>query len=169
MVDESPARADAWDDLLRRHVREGGLDYSSLAGERALLDRYLESVAAADPSALDPDDELAFWINAYNAGTAKLVLDRYPGVESVRDIDGFFDELTFEVAGRPMTLDEVESRSLSSGDARVHFAVVCASTGCPDLRGEAYVGDRLDEQLEEQTRLFLANREKGLRFDPEGQ
>jgi hypothetical protein len=157
--------AQEWDDLLRRHAREGGLDYAALAQDRALLDRYLASVAATDASALGPDDRLAFWINAYNAGVAMLVLDRYPGVRSVKDVDGFFDELTFEVAGMPMTLDEVEGRSRESGDPRIHFAVVCASTSCPDLRDEAFVGDRLDEQLEEQTRRFLADESKGLRFD----
>ena len=162
------ADAEGWNGLLSRHARDGGIAYSTLAGERALLEEYLESVAAADPSALDPDQELAFWINAYNAGVASLVLDRYPGVESIKDVGGFFDELTFEVAGGPMTLDEVEGRARGSGDPRVHFAVVCASASCPDLRGEAYVGDRLDEQLDEQTRSFLADREKGLRFDPDG-
>jgi hypothetical protein len=66
-----------------------------------------------------------------------------------------------------MTLDEVESEARASGDPRVHFAVVCASTSCPDLRAEAFVGERIDEQLEEQTVRFLADAEKGLRFDEE--
>lgn len=154
-----------WDGLLRAHGREGGLDYAGLAADEADLDRYLESVRRADPASMPPARALAFWINAYNAVVAKFVLERYPGLESVRDVDGFFDELTFPVAGAERTLDEIETEARDSGDARVHFAVVCASTSCPDLLAEAYVGERLDEQLESQTRVFLADEAKGLRFD----
>jgi len=163
---DPPATA-IWDELLRQHARGGGLDYASLARDRGRLESYLEAVAATDVGALDDAAALAFWINAYNAGVARLVLERYPGLASVEDVDGFFDELTVEVAGRAMTLDEIETRARDSGDARVHFAVVCASASCPDLRAEAYVGARLEEQLSDQTSRFLADRDKGLRFDPE--
>ncbi|MCZ6508407.1 MAG: DUF547 domain-containing protein [Acidobacteria bacterium] len=162
-------RTDLWDDLLRAHVRDGGIDYAALASEKDVLDAYLESVATADVEEMDDANRLAFWINAYNAGVAGFVLERYPAIGSVRDVDGFFDGLTFVVAGSELTLDEVEGRARDSGDPRVHFAVVCASTSCPDLRGEAFVGPRLDEQLEDQTSRFLADPTKGLRFDEEAE
>jgi len=154
-----------WGDLLAAHWRAGGLDYEGLAADSATLDRYLQSVSAADSATMERDRQLAFWINAYNAVVARFVLDRYPGISSVREVGGFFDGQTFEVAGRQMTLDEVETRARELGDPRVHFAVVCASTSCPDLRAEAYSGERIEAQLEEQTRAFLADSEKGLRFD----
>jgi len=156
-----------WDGLLARHSRSGGLDYESLAEERLLLDRYLTSVAETPVEGWEDDEKVAFWINAYNAGVAALVLDRYPGIESVRDVDGFFDELILTVSGTRLTLDEIESLARDAGDPRVHFAVVCASTSCPDLRGEAYVAERLEEQLEEQTAGFLSDTTKGMRFDAE--
>jgi len=158
-----------WDELLATHGREGGLDYEGLARDREKLDLYLDSVAKSDPAAMSPERRLAFWINAYNAVVARYVLDRYPGLESVRDVDDFFDGLTSAVGGRERTLDEIEAEARGAEDPRVHFAVVCASTSCPDLRPEAFVAGRLDVQLEEQTRSFLADEAKGLRFDEAGE
>jgi hypothetical protein len=157
----------AWDRVLRAHGKQGGLDYAAVEADRSDLDAFLEHVSETDPSSLSEADRLAFWINAYNAITVGRVLDRYPGIESVRDVDGFFDELTFPVGGASMTLDAIEAKAREM-DVRVHFAVVCASTSCPDLRPEAYVGPRVDAQLREQTRRFLADEEKGLRYDEKG-
>lgn len=156
----------AWDRVLATHVVDGGVDYAALKRDRAGLDAYLSHLRKTDPAALPRDERLAFWINAYNAVVVHFVLQRYPGIESVRKVEGFFDELTFEVGGRELTLDQIESESRGM-DPRAHFAVVCASTSCPDLRGEAYVGPRIDAQLEEQTESFLADEEKGLRYDAE--
>ena len=111
------------------------------------------------------EDRIAFWSNVYNAVTVKFVLDLYPEIESVKAVDGFFDTKTFPVAGQSLTLDEIEDRALAEGDPRVHFVVVCASTSCPDLRFEPYRGADLERQLADQTRAFLADSEKGLRFD----
>jgi Protein of unknown function, DUF547 len=164
----SPASAadpDGWDALLAAHARDGGLDYAGLAADRGRLDAVLSAVAAAAPSSWGAARRLAFWINAYNAAVVGLVVERYPGIASVRDVEGFFDALRVPVAGRPMTLDEIESQARAAGDPRVHFALVCASASCPDLRPEAYLDARLDEQLEDQVRRFLADPAKGLRFD----
>jgi len=95
------------------------------------------------------------------------VLEHYPGIESVREIDGIFKELQFTVAGEALTLDEIETRARNLGDPRVHFAVVCASTSCPDLRGEPYRGEEIDRQLDDAMRRFLASPAKGLRYDEE--
>ncbi|HEX2253814.1 MAG TPA: DUF547 domain-containing protein, partial [Thermoanaerobaculia bacterium] len=154
----------AWDRLARKHVRDGGVDYAAVARDRADLDAFLAHVRRTDPAKLPTNDRLAFLTNAYNAVVVHHVLALYPGVKSVKDVDGFFDEKTFPVGGKPMTLDALETAAREI-DPRVHFAVVCASTSCPDLRGEAYTGARIDRQLREQTHRFLADPNKGLRYD----
>jgi Protein of unknown function, DUF547 len=161
-----PGRPDsaAWDRALHRYGHAGGLDYAGLKADRGDLDAFLASLAGVDLQRLTRDQRLAFWINAYNAVVADFVLARYPGLESVRKVDGFFDRFTRPVAGEPRTLNQIEEEARKL-DPRVHFAVVCASASCPDLRGEAYDAERIDRQLEEQTASFLANRDKGLRYD----
>lgn len=154
-----------WDGLLGSYVHHGGVDYGGLAARKQELSSYLHDLAAVRPAELGEKERLAFWINAYNAAVVNLVLARYPGIQSVRKVDGFFDELKVEIAGRERTLDEIEAKARGFGDPRVHFALVCASASCPDLRAEAYRGSRLDAQLDDQVRTFLANPRKGLRFD----
>jgi len=156
----------AWDRALQRHQRDGGLDYAALETDRGDLDAFLASLAGVEPGRLGRDEQLAFWINAYNAVVAHFVLERYPGIESVKKVDGFFDRFTYPVAGKPRVLNDVEAEARRL-DPRVHFAVVCASASCPDLRGEAYAGDRVDGQLADQTAKFLADPGKGLRYDAE--
>jgi hypothetical protein len=107
---------------------------------------------------------MAFWINAYNAVVAHHVLELYPEIDSVKGVPGFFDEIRFQVAGEELTLDEIETKALELGDARVHFAVVCASTSCPDLLDEPFRGEALEAQLEVSTRRFLSDTSKGLRW-----
>lgn len=157
----------AWGRVLADHAEDGGVDYAALARDRSDLDLYLRSLARARPAAMAKDEAIAFWSNAYNAVVLHHVLARYPGIRSVRDVDGFFDELTFPVAGEELTLDVIEERGRDLGDPRVHFAVVCASTSCPDLRGEPYEAGKIDAQLRDQTRRFLSDESKGLRWEPE--
>lgn len=160
-----PLPTDApWARVLENHHESGGLDYAALKAAPDDLESYLASLADARPAEAEREERIAFWSNAYNAVTAKYVLELYPGIESVKDVDGFFDTRTFAVAGEQLTLDEIEGRARAEGDPRVHFAVVCASTSCPDLRFEPYRAVELDRQLEEQTRDFLADRAKGLRL-----
>jgi hypothetical protein len=154
--------------VLDAYVVDGGVDYSSLAEGRAGLDDYLESISLAAPAGASRAEAMAFWINSYNAAVLRLVLDHYPDVESVMDVQGFFNEIRQPVAVESLTLDEIEARALAFGDPRVHFAVVCASESCPDLRSEPYTAETLEMQLEEQTRLFLAHTEKGARRDGDG-
>lgn len=156
----------AWDRVLQAYQEAGGLDYAGVAADRSDLDAYLASLAGVRPQAWSEDRRLVFWINAYNAVVVHHVLERYPGIRSVRNVDGFFDELTFPVAGQPRTLDEIETQARKL-DPRSHFAVVCASASCPDLRGEAYRAGEIDAQLDDQTRSFLADPHKGLRYDRE--
>ncbi|MEW6268759.1 MAG: DUF547 domain-containing protein [Thermodesulfobacteriota bacterium] len=165
----------AYGRVLERHVRPGTVDgvRSTLVDYRALATdpdypAALRDLASAQPDALRGDAErFAFWANAYNLLTIKTVVDRYP-IASIKDAGSFLSPIwkrkVGTVAGREMTLDEIEHDILRKQlrEPRVHFAIVCASLSCPDLRAEPYVAERLHAQLDEQTRAFLGNPGKGL-------
>jgi hypothetical protein len=110
---------------------------------------------------------MAFLINAYNAFTVQLIVDNYP-VDSIKDIGGVFDNRWkrkfFNLLGQPSYLDQIEHEMLRKPGAynepRVHFAVNCASVGCPMLREEAYVAERLEAQLAQQAERFLSDRSR---------
>ena len=172
LIFTSPAFAQSvdhsdWNGLLQRHVNERGLvNYVGVKQEQAVLDAYLARVATAEVASLPKPAQLAFWINAYNACVFKGVLDHYP-LKSVKDVKGFFDKLRYPVAGGSLTLNEMEAKGRALGDWRIHFGVVCASSSCPFLRNEAYDPDRVDAQLTEQLKRFLADPSRGLRIEPE--
>jgi hypothetical protein len=166
VADERGVNHAAWDVLLRRYVdAHGAVHYRAWRDEgRDALEGYLQHLAQVDVSRLDKGETLAFWINAYNANVVKGVLDHYP-VASVKEVKGFFDRIRYRVAGRELTLNEIEGEGRAFSDWRIHFAVVCASSSCPSLRAEAYVADRLETQLAEQTRQFLNDPQRGLRIE----
>ena len=170
-ADVAPSGTDraAWARVLRDFARDGGVDYAGLAARPEDLEAFLASLATVEPERLETAEALAFWSNAYNAVVLEHVLDRYPGIESVKTVEGFFDRLTFPVAGADRTLDEIETAGRELGDPRVHFAVVCASTSCPDLLDEPFRGEAIDEQLTAMTRRFLADPTKGMRYDAESE
>lgn len=157
----------AWARVLEKYAKDGGVDYAGLRKDRAGLDAFLASVAAATPAAWSPAEKTAFWINAYNAQVLYYRLDRAPDLESVQPGDPFFSKLTSEVAGQPRTLEEIETALRSQKDPRILFALACPAASCPGLRAEPYRAEALDGQLTSQTRDFLANPRKGLRYDPE--
>lgn len=154
---------DRWEALLGRVVVAGAdginrVDYRALAGaEAATLDRVVAELAAVRIGSYGRDEQLAFWINLYNAVTLQVVAAHYP-VASIRDIDispGWFADgpwgaALVTVEGEALTLNDIEHRILRPiwRDARIHYAVNCASLGCPNLAGTAYrsgdIGDRLD-------------------------
>ena len=156
----------AWTDVLARFVRDGDVDYRGLAGEgRGPFDAYLRSLQAASASetAWSRDERMAFWINAYNAFTIRLILDHYP-LRSIRSI-GLLPGAAFREkfiplgkGGEEISLDTIEHEILRTEfrDARIHFAIVCASKGCPQLRSEAYRARDLADQLDDAARGFLA-------------
>jgi hypothetical protein len=147
-----------WDRLLAGGTRAGLVDYSRLRSHRGDLDAYLGRVAAAAVDRLAPGHLKALLINAYNAGTVKAILD-HPGVETIRKIPGVWTVTTHVVGGFEVTLDDIEHRILRPffKDPRVHFALNCASRSCAPLPPWAYDGDRIEAQLEERTRAFLAD------------
>jgi hypothetical protein len=159
-----------YDRLLRTYVNEKGwVDYSGLARERPALDHFLQQLASVAPNEFkDSPETLSFWINTYNAYTLADVLDTVYGKhKSVREVNGFFDGRKHAVAGAQLTLDEIEKRGRDLHDPRIHFAIVCASTSCPKLQRFAYTGEALDRELDQAAREFLADANRGLRFNPE--
>ena len=174
----------AWTALLARHVVliEGGhasrVDYAGFVADHAALDRYTGALSAVPKVTFDQMSRprrMAFLINAYNAFTIQLVLTRYPNLASIRDLGTLFSNpwkpRFIDLLGGKVSLDDLEHGMLRApgryDDPRVHFALVCASIGCPALREEAYVADRLDAQLDDQARRFLSDRTRD-RFGPEG-
>jgi hypothetical protein len=162
-IGEAAAGVDntAYDTLLKRHVRDGVVDYRGFQDDEALLDGYLDSLARVDPRALSDDERFAFYVNAYNAWTIKLILSRYPDIRSIKDLGGLFTspwkKKIARIDGRLLTLDQIEHDILRSEfrDPRVHFAVNCASKGCPPLQSEPFSGRHLDEQLDRAARGFI--------------
>ncbi|MDH5508900.1 MAG: DUF547 domain-containing protein [Nitrospinota bacterium] len=150
--------------LLGEFVEDGRVDYPGLANNRKRLDQYLAILATVPENqftAWDEPDRIAFLINLYNAATLKLILDHYP-VESIKDIGGWFstpwEAPVAQLWGITVTLDMIEHQILRKryDEPRIHAALVCAAMGCPQLRYEAFVGRRLEEQLNNQMRLFLS-------------
>jgi Protein of unknown function, DUF547 len=177
-----PARAQAfdqahgvWTELLREHVRllRGGratqVHYAGFAADRPELKAYLDSLSAVAPAAFASwprAERQAFLINAYNAFTVELILTRYPDLKSIKDLGSLLGSpwkpKWIMLLGTKVSLDDIEHAMLRKrgdyDDPRVHFAVNCASIGCPALREEAFVASRLDAQMDEQTLRFMSDR-----------
>ncbi|HSL61236.1 MAG TPA: DUF547 domain-containing protein [Desulfotignum sp.] len=150
-----------WAALLANHVTDARVDYDGFKKDEALLDQYLAILSSTDPGALSRNHQFAFYINAYNAFTIKLVLSRFPGINSIKEIGGFFSNpwnRKFIPLNRfTVSLDHIEHDILRPRfkDARVHFAINCASRSCPPLLDAPYEGSILENQLDRQTRRFI--------------
>lgn len=171
--------------LLSRHVlwnaagTATSVDYAALAQDRAALDAYTRAVSAVavdEFNTWSKAQRVSFLINAYNAFTLQRILSRYPNLKSIRDFgnivfDSPWKQRFFRLLGATRHLDEVEHELLRGAadfdEPRIHFAVNCASIGCPALRPEAYRADLLAAQLEDQTRRFLRDRSRN-RLDLQG-
>lgn len=173
----------AWTKLLAVHVkvlRDGQasrLNYSGMADEHAVLRAYLgdlSGVSRAQFNGWHKDQQMAFLINAYNAFTVELILSQYPDLDSIRDLGSLFSspwsKPFIPLLGNKVTLDDIEHKMLRAtgvyDDPRVHFAVNCASVGCPPLREEAFTDSQLSAQLDEQARRFLSDSSRN-RYDHE--
>ncbi len=161
----------ALDDLLRRCVDDAGyVDYAGLVRYAGLLDGYLSRVAAVEFSALARDEKLALLINAYNAATLRLVLDHMP-LASIKDIPARdrWNARRWTVGGKTMSLADIENDELRAkfDEPRIHFAINCASIGCPKLRNAAFTGPAIDAELEAHTRDVHANA-RWLRVETDG-
>ena len=166
-----------WAALLKKHValidngKSSQVRYAGFVQDRSELKTYLSvlsKVSQAEFNAWTKPQQMAFLINAYNAYTVEKILTRYPNIKSIWDFGKLFGnpfkDKFFTLLGREFSLDMIEHETLRKPGAydepRLHFAVNCASTGCPMLREEAYVASRLDAQLEEQTKRFLSDRSR---------
>ncbi len=163
--------------VLRDHVKDGRVDYATLGTDRR-LQRFLGQVAATDPDQVPAGRErLAFWLNAYNAYTLQLIVERQPR-KSITEIGAasaapasspkteVWDIPFAVVGGKTYSLNQIEHDFIRRQfkEPRAHFALNCASGSCPALRPEAYDGSVLDRQLDEQGRLFLGDPSRN-RFD----
>ena len=183
-VEEFDHQYAVWTQVLRVHVKADSFDYAALKKDTSKLDAYLKQLRTVTPEQLKDwtkEQRFAFWINVYNANTIKKVVDNYP-LDSIKDLStGLFGANSiFDKEFIAMTPhhpdgkdDELSLNDIEHGilrvrfkDARVHAAINCASFSCPPLRNEAFVADRLDEQLDEQMRAFVVDTKRN-RFDRE--
>jgi len=160
--------------LLKKYVSAGRIknvdlmmvDYEGFKTDAA-FHRVVSQLDAFDTQQLvTRNEKLAFYINAYNILAIKVVLDHWP-VDSIKDVGGLFSPVWKKNAGeinrKIVTLHEIEHEILRKmAEPRIHMAIVCASVSCPDLRNEAYTAAQLEQQLDDQTKKFLANAGKGL-------
>jgi len=147
--------------LLKKYVKDGVVNYQGFKNEESVLDKYLKVLEDVDSKTLSRNDQFAFYVNAYNAWTIKLILSGYPGIKSIKDMGSLFKspwkKKICRIDGKIMTLDDIEHSILRPGfkDPRVHFAINCAARSCPPLRSEPYRAGELDQQLDEMTGAFI--------------
>jgi len=173
---------DSWNALVTKNVvainngHSTEVDYAAIKLQHKELKSYLDSLTAVTQSEFDgweKPKQLAFLINAYNAWTVELILTKYPDLKSIKDLGSFFSSPWSKefvpLLGKTRSLDDIEHGLIrGSGkynDPRIHFAVNCASIGCPALREEAYTADTLESQLQEQTVRFLSDTTRNIAKD----
>lgn len=160
-------------EILQAYVYQGEVDYPDLCKD-GRLEVYLAQLAAANPDTIaDSNSRLAFWLNAYNAYTLKIICDNYP-VKSINDLSfgGLYigavlkktvwDKKFVVIDHEKMSLNHIEHDIIRKqfSDPRIHFALVCAAKSCPPLRSEAYEGCKLDRQLDDQGKIFFSEEKK---------
>ncbi|WP_445773571.1 DUF547 domain-containing protein [Shewanella sp.] len=174
VVQTEQALHQQWQALVSQHVKpinhgsSSAVDYAAMQQQRTQLQSYLKQLSSISQSQFDAWDkasQLAFLINAYNAWTVELILTKYPDIESIKDLGGLFsspwDKSVIPLLGKKRSLNDIEHKLIRGSDRyndpRIHFAVNCASIGCPALLEEAYTGTKLEQQLDAQTKRFLAD------------
>jgi len=154
-----------WNELLMKYVDGNGVvNYKAMMNEKGKLESYLQLLDSNPPQdSWSRSEKIAYWINAYNACTVKLILDHYP-VKSIRDIDNGkpWSDAFISIGGKNYSLDNIEQDILRKqfNDPRIHFAINCASKSCPRLLNRSYTAAQLDEQLNAQAKDFLNDSSK---------
>lgn len=146
-------------ELLQKHVSDNGkVNYNGFKADRKLLNKYISSLGDSMPNeSWTKEDKIAFWINAYNALTIDLIL-RNPGIKSIKDIDNPWGQRLWKLGEKWYNLEEIEHQILRKmKEPRIHFAIVCASISCPKLQNEAYTASKLEDQLTNAAKEFLAD------------
>jgi len=167
----------SWQKFLDLYLKEGLVNYFAVQTTPTLFNiivSQLENVKKEEYARWSEDEKKAFWINAYNIEAMKLVLDHYPlkrslGLQalrypanSIQQIPDVWNQEALTILGKKVSLNYIENEILRKEfqDPRIHFAIVCASLGCPVLRDEPYVFDRLDSQLNDAVMKFMQDRKK---------
>jgi len=164
---------DIWNTLLKKHVSvQGRVNYKGFISDSTRLNVYLKNLSANKPdeTSWSINEQKAYWINAYNAFTIKLIIKYYP-VKSIKEIGNkiqvpfvntVWDIKFIKIGKDTYDLNEIEHNQLRNkfGDARVHFALVCASKSCPVLLNEAFTSEKLDIQLDAQAKIFLMDKSR---------
>lgn len=142
--------------FLNSHVKDGKVDYKTIHNDPSELDAILKNAESISVEVSDANNYQAFWINAYNLAVIKGIINNYP-TKSPLDHQGFFDKTTYSLAGKNITLNDIENTLLRAQfkDARFHFVLVCGALGCPPLINEAYLPSKLNTQLDRQTKLAI--------------
>ncbi|MBL0955497.1 MAG: DUF547 domain-containing protein [Leptospira sp.] len=164
-----------WDSLLKKHVKNGLVSYKGFISDSSQLNGYLDQLTKVSDSqyqSFSEKEKISFLINAYNAFTVKLIMDHYP-VDSITDIGSPISKINlargipwkkefFNLLGKSRHLDWIEHEKLRKDfmEPRIHFAIVCASIGCPILQSEAYTPVNLEKQLQTAKLTFLKNPKK---------
>ncbi|MDG2433770.1 DUF547 domain-containing protein [Flavobacterium sp.] len=167
MVAESKMEAAAinhanWNSLLQKNVSKNGtVNYKGFQKDSKALSAYLSELAAAVPTkSWSRIATLAYWINAYNAYTVKLIIDNYP-TKSIKDINDPWGKKFITLEGKKYSLEGIENEILRKMDEpRIHFAINCASVSCPNLLNEAYTESKLEQQLKTATKSFINDKSK---------
>lgn len=152
----------AWAHFLGAYVVEGPTGISLVRykavtpDDKTRLGSYIASLEATDTATLSRKEQLAFWFNLYNAATVRLILNN-PGIESIQEIKKPWDQPVATVKGRTLTLNEIEHGIIrpTAKDPRIHYAVNCASMGCPNLAREPFTGEDLDARLDAAARAYV--------------
>lgn len=151
----------AFNAVLADRAKDGGFDYRGATGQdKKRLAAYLANLGDAKPGQMSAEEKKAFYINAYNAVAIETLLEN-PS-KKITDIDGAFNKIRHKVGGEMLTLDDIENRLRESKDARIHFAIVCASKSCPPLAPRAYTAAGLSEALEKRGREFVNDPSKNV-------
>ncbi len=149
----------SWTNLLQKHVSpQGNVNYKGFIKDKENLEAYLSSLSKNTPqTSWTKAGKLAYWINAYNAFTVKLIIDKYP-VKSIKDINSPWDYRFIKLDDKIYTLNDIEHKILRKmGEPCIHFAIVCASVSCPKLQNTAFESSKIEEQLSNATKEFLAD------------
>lgn len=144
--------------FMKAHVANGRVEYARLKKSGDDLEKLYSQIGSVNLTGASDKAKKAFYINAYNVAVIHQVVQAFP-LKSPLDKAGFFDQVRHRVAGQDITLNQLEKEKLLNayGDARVHFAVVCAAVSCPPIADFAYTADKLDAQLDERAKLSLNN------------
>lgn len=171
-----PLNHTTWNSLLRAHVSaDGSVDYKGFKKDQAKLDAYLKQLGQADVSGFTKNEQLAYWINAYNAFTVDLIVQNYP-LKSIKDIRNarslvakavgdkqvWIEKLRYRFNGEELSLYNIENKKLLKElfDPRIHFAINCASYSCPRLWNQAFTAANLEKAMDMMAKDFINDKRK---------